>query len=703
MRTKRREKNPYVDGAPQLVQLWMHRVLFNLNMHKKFITAHGFDDLEMAHALEMADFDTQTDINDDAEDYSGFDEVKCLRELKRRCLKLETRSHELGFSKELDSNIQQISELVGLNGSERILLGFVVSLKTNSVLQTACGLLGGLTTLAMSRHLSIILNLPLDDVNEALRPQGILNRSGILRVDRRSDLTMDSRLDLLSNEFADTVSSSVSNPIDFIKAMVAPSTPAHLGMADYEHISDQIAILKPYLAHALQIERGGVNILIYGAPGTGKSQFVKAISESLSVELFNVSTEDEDGDSVQGQRRLSAYALAQHFFAKRKAILLFDEVEDVFSSDGRFHQSPAQSRKAWMNRLLEKNHIPTFWVSNSIDDIEPAFIRRFDMIFELPVPPKKQRRKIIQASCAGLITDKTIERLTNCEDLSPAVVTRTAAVCQCLQDELGASNVDRSFELMVNSTLSAQGHKAIPKNAAGGLPSFYDAALTNANEDLLAIAQGIKQAGFGRLCLYGASGTGKTAYGRWMAEYLNKPLILIKASDLMDKFLGETERKIAQVFAQAERDDAVLLIDEVDSFLQDRRNAVRSWEVSQVNEMLTQIECYSGIFIASTNLIDNIDQAALRRFDLKAKFDYLKSNQAEQLLSKYVTELGLKPATEQDLSRLKSTKVLTPGDFSAVHRQSRFRPFKNATELIAALESECRLKENKGKSMGFVS
>ena len=171
----------------------------------------------------------------------------------------------------------------------------------------------------------------------------------------------------------------------------------------------------------------------------------------------------------------------------------------------------------------------------------------------------------------------------------------------------------------------------------------------------------------------------------------------------MDKFLGETERKIAQVFAQAERDDAVLLIDEVDSFLQDRRNAVRSWEVSQVNEMLTQIECYSGIFIASTNLIDNIDQAALRRFDLKAKFDYLKSNQAEQLLSKYVTELGLKPATEQDLSRLKSTKVLTPGDFSAVHRQSRFRPFKNATELIAALESECRLKENKGKSMGFVS
>ena len=703
MRSKCREKEHYVDATPQIVQLWMHRVLINLNMYKKFITPHGFDDFEMAHALGVTDLTTQTDIDVVTIDFSGFDEVKCLREIERRYLELEARSHELEFSKELASNIQQISELVGLNSSESILLGFVVLLKTNSALQTACDLLGDLTTLVMSRYISMILNLPLDDVEEALRPQSILNRSGILRVDRSSGTSMARRLDLLSNEFADTVSSSVSNPIDLIKAMVAPSTPAHLSMADYEHISDQIAILKPYLAHALQVKRSGVNILIYGAPGTGKSQFVKAISENLSVELFNVSTEDEDGDSVHGHIRLSAYALAQHFFAKRKAIILFDEIEDVFSSDGRFNQSPAQSRKAWMNSLLEKNQIPTFWVSNSIHEIEPAFIRRFDMIFELPVPPKKQRRKIIQASCAGLITDKTIERLTNSEDLSPAVVTRTAAVCHCVQDELGASNLDRSFELLINSTLSAQGHKAIPKNVAGGLPTLYDAALTNADVDLLAIAQGVKQAGFGRLCLYGVSGTGKTAYGRWMAEYLNKPLMLIKASDLMDKYLGETEKNLAQVFAQAERNEAVLLIDEVDSFLQDRRNAVRSWEVSQVNEMLTQIESYSGIFIASTNLIDNIDQAALRRFDLKAKFDYLKSNQAEQLLRKYLIELGLDPATEQDLSRLNRIKVLTPGDFAAVHRQSRFRPFKSAAELINALVSECRLKENKGNSMGFVS
>ena len=59
---------------------------------------------------------------------------------------------------------------------------------------------------------------------------------------------------------------------------------------------------------------------------------------------------------------------------------------------------------------------------------------------------------------------------------------------------------------------------------------------------------------------------------------------------------------------------AILLIDEVDSFLQDRRHAQRSWELSGVNEMLTQMESYQGVFIGSTNLMSSLDSAALRRF-----------------------------------------------------------------------------------------
>lgn len=83
------------------------------------------------------------------------------------------------------------------------------------------------------------------------------------------------------------------------------------------------------------------------------------------------------------------------------------------------------------------------------------------------------------------------------------------------------------------------------------------------------------------------------------------------------------------------------MIDEVDSFLSDRRGAQHSCEVSMVNKMLTQMESFSGVFIASTNLMDGLDQAALRRFDLKAKFDFLTSQKAWQLFCSHCKQLGL--------------------------------------------------------------
>ena len=73
-----------------------------------------------------------------------------------------------------------------------------------------------------------------------------------------------------------------------------------------------------------------------------------------------------------------------------------------------------------------------------------------------------------------------------------------------------------------------------------------------------------------------------------------------RASDLLSCWVGATEQNIARAFEEARKDDAVLLIDEADSFLQDRRGAGHSWEVTQVNEVLTQMENFEGVFIATT-------------------------------------------------------------------------------------------------------
>ena len=164
------------------------------------------------------------------------------------------------------------------------------------------------------------------------------------------------------------------------------------------------------------------------------------------------------------------------------------------------------------------------------------------------------------------------------------------------------------------------------------------------------------------MCFYGAPGTGKTALAEHIARRLDQPLLVKQASDLMSKFVGETEQNMASMFAEAESEKAILLLDEADSFLQDRRGAQRSYEVTEVNEMLQGMERFNGIFVCTTNLMDRIDQAALRRFTFKIRFKPLTAPQRERM---FITEALAGDAaalTAEARTRLARLEQLCPGD-----------------------------------------
>ena len=96
-----------------------------------------------------------------------------------------------------------------------------------------------------------------------------------------------------------------------------------------------------------------------------------------------------------------------------------------------------------------------------------------------------------------------------------------------------------------------------------------------------------------------------------------------RASELMSKWVGETEQQIAEAFSEARATGAFLIFDEADSFLADRRGASRNWEISQVNEILSQLETHDLPYACTTNLADRLDPAAARRFLFRATFRYL--------------------------------------------------------------------------------
>lgn len=221
--------------------------------------------------------------------------------------------------------------------------------------------------------------------------------------------------------------------------------------------------------------------------------------------------------------------------------------------------------------MLEENVVPTIWLSNSIRGMDPAFIRRFDVIFELTVPPKKQRERIIRVACENLLDDKQVCRIAEAQELAPAVVTRASSVVRSISAELGPLGVAGAIQKLICSTLVAQGHKPLRTNDNNKLPDLYDPDFIHADVDLVQVAAGLAESKSGRICLYGPPGTGKTVFGRWLADRLGIPLIVKRASDLMSMWVGESERNVAKAFKQAEEDKALLLIDEVDSFLQDRR------------------------------------------------------------------------------------------------------------------------------------
>ena len=184
---------------------------------------------------------------------------------------------------------------------------------------------------------------------------------------------------------------------------------------------------------------------------------------------------------------------------------------------------------------------------------------------------------------------------------------------------------------------------------------------------------------------------------RYLARKLNRNLVVRRASDLINMYVGETEKNIRDAFKEAEENKSILFFDEADSFIGDRKNASRNFEVSQVNELLTQLENFNGIFVAATNFDDRLDQASRRRFALKLQFNYLKPEGIEEMWKSFFPQFSC-PTT------IKSFEALAPGDFNAVYSKLRYLPEKklNAKRIVEELEKEVCIKSGQhARKMGF--
>lgn len=454
------------------------------------------------------------------------------------------------------------------------------------------------------------------------------------------------------------------------------------------------------------------NILVYGNPGLGKSSFARAIAKYLNVKAFEVMCRPGDNSKSRRASLIACLNLANKFPG---AFVVVDEAEALLATESFDYEYGTE--KAWLASFLEQKRNRIIWIANSVAHLNPAIKRRFAYSVKFPDLSIGQQIEIWEKAAVRLhvsdkISEKTIKRLIN--SYSAPISCVSAALKQAKIVSLKGN-----FEAVVEQSLKA--YTILLNNGANIKRCFleiedtiFDGVATSMPvsdflERMRKIDGCLKSSGripphIGTVLLSGVSGGGKSHLGKYVAQMLSRPVIIKRPSDILDAFVGESEKNIARTFREAEDREAVLILDEVDSFIGSRENATRPWEVSQVNEMLTAMEEYRGICICTTNHRKAIDPAMARRFALKVEFGYAKPAQLEILYNQFLASLTNSPLSNHETELLKKHRSLCIGDFQNVANQFALDDKNTVSNamMLNALDREEKMKLERGaKMVGF--
>ncbi len=417
---------------------------------------------------------------------------------------------------------------------------------------------------------------------------------------------------------------------------------------------------KKTLRHRFVIEKiaakegGSLNILLYGVPGTGKEAFARTLAYEFNLSSYRIVSEKGVKTLCRLMRTITTSAV---WVTDVPVSELGEDCLKMFDYSICFDPlSEAERFDAW-TRLVGKMRLGKFFPDSRLKMFASRYLTGVDQIARVLWTVRDSRKK---ADDPAELAEKLLKRHCELMDLP-------------LPDESLKPSEDYSLDGL---------------NVKNGGCVTLDELL----EIVRDFREGLQQEGGRRgnlaILLYGVSGGGKSELARWLAQELDARLLLKSGGQLLDQYVGGSEKLIARAFRQAESENAILLMDECDSLLGRRTAESKSWEVSQVNEMLVQMDRFKGVVIMTTNLVESLDPASLRRFTFRFAFDYLTADGLETFWKKiFGSELS-----ESESARLKTMKNLAPGDFAAVKKEFAF--FKNVTNdrRLSALEDRSASK-----------
>ena len=473
----------------------------------------------------------------------------------------------------------------------------------------------------------------------------------------------------------------------------------------------------------------GVHILLYGAPGSGKTSFAQALAHQLGLDCYAVAQDVKNDNTARTcsapEFRFGALRLCDERVDREKSLLVVDEADDMLRGRGGGlfalfgGGNMAVGDKGLLNSLLDEVKAPCIWISNtSAEELDPSSRRRFDYSIRFSSLTSSQRLAIWRNNVElrglkRLFPKKTLEKLADRYEVSAGGI---ALVLRNLADlKPKAKDAETAVEKLMAPHCALMGiqtdkGKILPAadysleglNIRGDVPleRMVEAVRRFLVESEAEAAHGVDRPRM-NLLLSGPPGTGKTEFVKHLGAALKTKIVVKMGADILSMWVGGTEQNIRRAFEEAEAEKAILFFDEIDGLLQDRGMAQHSWEVTQVNELLQRMENFNGVMIGATNFTDTLDLAVARRFTFKLEFRYL-DDAGKRLFFERMFRAKLSP---KETERLAGIPDLAPGDFRTVRQGLYYLGKAIANEdRLAALERESQAKghsRHTSKKIGF--
>ena len=597
----------------------------------------------------------------------------------------------------LDPRVVQLAQDMNFGTADTAILQLIIDYTVSKVTED---LMDALSTARGEPHrlsfdaMQISMMTGIDEaiVSHSLLPTGALRSAGLIGVHEGHGVQVLKRLVRVMKD--------PEAPLETLRSrLLGPQQAATLTLDAFTHMGQDIERVLNILSASVASGDRGVIVILHGPPGTGKTELAKTLAAAVGVPLFAVGDTDSDGGEPTRTERLEELRLAQRLLVGASpALLLLDEAEDLFGDaldfSGVFGLPRRQGSRRFLHQTLEEGVRPVIMTANSLARFGEPVLRRTTCCLEVKIPPACVRVAMWQkaAEAEGVaMTEAQLSRLGRELPASPALA-RSA-----MRAGRWAGGRPEDVTWAIGGMLSAMGKRHAIVEADSS--ETYDPELISTDLDLRDLVERLAAPGVRRgfsLLLSGVSGGGKTEFCRHLADRLGMEVMQRRASDILGPYVGETEKATARAFREAADNNAVLLLDEIDALIRDRRSAQRGWEVSQVNELLSWLEPgrLKTPVCATTNLIEDLDPAAIRRFTFKVTFSWLSPFQVELAFRRI---LGCEPPTG-----VRSLTRLCPADFTLVRRNAEYQgTLGDPKALLAALEREQAAKRGTSNPIGF--